>query len=83
VGSRGNIEITPRDTMMRDADIRGMTLFNVPDDELAGIHAALVAGLESRTLRPVVAKKFPLADATKAHREVIEAKSYGKIVLLP
>src|SRR3982750_3471823 len=41
VGNRGRIEIDPRQAMARDADIRGMTLFNVTDAELAGIHAAI------------------------------------------
>jgi NADPH2:quinone reductase len=49
IGSRGNIEITPRELMKRDADIRAMTLFNASDEELAGIHAALATGLENGT----------------------------------
>ena len=83
VGNRGTIEINPRDTMSRDADIRGMTLMNVTDDELQGIHAAVVAGLENATLRPVIGKRMPLADAAKAHAAVLEPGSYGKIVLVP
>jgi NADPH2:quinone reductase len=83
IGSRGNVEITPRDTMMRDADIRGMTLFNAADDELRGIHAALIAGLETGTLRPIVGKTIPLPEAARAHAEIIEGKAYGKIILTP
>jgi NADPH:quinone reductase len=83
IGSRGRIEIDPRGTMSRDADIRGMTLFNATDPELAEIHASLVNGLQTRTLRPIVGKEFPLADAPRAHEAVLEPGSYGKIVLLP
>jgi NADPH2:quinone reductase len=83
VGNRGRIEINPRDTMARDADVRGMTLMNVTDDELQGIHAALIAGLENGTLRPVIGKQMPLADAARAHAAVLEPGSYGKIVLIP
>ena len=50
IGNRGRVEIDPRDTMSRDADIRGMVLPNTPAAELASIHAALVAGLENGTL---------------------------------
>jgi NADPH:quinone reductase len=82
IGSRGTTEVTPRDTMMRDADIRGMTLMNATEDELRGIHAALVAGLEAGTLRPIVGKKIPLAEASRAHQEIMEGKAYGKIVLV-
>jgi NADPH:quinone reductase len=81
IGSRGPVEIDPRNTMQRDADVRGMTLPNTPPAELASIHAALVAGLENGTLRPVIGKEFPLADAAQAHRAVMEPGAIGKIVL--
>ena len=83
IGSRGNVEINPRDTMQRDADVCGMILPNTPPAELASIHAALVAGLENGSLRPVIGKEFPMAEAAKAHRAVMEPGSFGKIVLLP
>jgi NADPH2:quinone reductase len=83
IGSRGRIKIDPRDTMQRDADIRGMVLPNTPPAELASIHAALVAGLENGTLRPVIGKEFPLAEAAQAHRAVTESGAFGKIVLVP
>jgi NADPH2:quinone reductase len=83
VGSRGRIEIDPRDTMSRDADIRGMTLMNATPEELAQVHAAIRAGLENGTLRPIIEKQLPLADAAKAHVEVMEGNSHGKIVLVP
>ena len=52
IGSRGPIEINPRDAMGRDADIRGTTLMNTTEQEYKQMHAALVAGLENGTLRP-------------------------------
>jgi NADPH2:quinone reductase len=83
IGSRGNVEITPRELMKRDADIRAMMLFNATDDELASIHTALSAGLENETLRPVVGREMKLSDAAKAHVAVLEPGAYGKIVLIP
>jgi len=83
VGSRGRVEIDPRDTMQREADIRGMLLPNTPPEDLASIHAALAAGLETGTLRPVIGKQFPLAEAPRAHRAVMEPGALGKIVLVP
>ncbi len=83
VGNRGAIEINPRETMGRDADIRGMTLMNATDADLQGIHAAVVAGLENGFLRPVIGKELPLAEAARAHAAVLEPGSYGKIVLIP
>ena len=83
IGSRGSVEINPRDTMQRDADIRGMVLPNTPAADMASIHAALVASLENGTLRPVIGKEFPLSEAAEAHRAVMEPGAFGKIVLVP
>ena len=83
VGNRGRIEIDPRQTMARDADIRGMTLMNVTDPDLIAIHAALRAALESKVLRPIIDEQMPLADAARAHREILEGNSRGKIILVP
>lgn len=83
VGSRAPIEINPRETMGRDADIRGMTLMNATDPELKAIHQALVAGLELGYLRPVIGKELPLSNAAEAHEAVMAAGAHGKIVLIP
>ena len=53
------------------------------EKELAGMHAALFAGLANGTIRPVVSSKLPLADAIIAHHAVIEKSTLGKIVLIP
>jgi NADPH2:quinone reductase len=47
------------------------------------MHAAIAAGLENGTLRPVVGKEFPLKDAAQAHIEVLQPGAAGKIVLVP
>jgi NADPH2:quinone reductase len=82
IGSRGPVQINPRDTMQRDADVRGMILPNTPPAQMASIHAALVAGLENGTLRPVIGKEFPLAKAAEAHQAVMESGASGKIILV-
>jgi NADPH2:quinone reductase len=83
IGNRGSIEINPRATMQRDLSILGLTLMNATKEELVGIHAALVAGLESGTLNPVIGRQMPLAEAALAHQAVMEPGAYGKIVLIP
>jgi NADPH2:quinone reductase len=83
IGSRGAVEITPRLAMTREANVLGMVLFNASPQELASVHAAIVAGLEAGTLRPVVGRELPLSDAARAHEEVLKPGAYGKIVLLP
>ena len=81
IGNRGRIEIDPRKTMGKDAEIRGMTLANASRDELAAIHAGLVAGLETGTLKPAIGQEFPLEQASRAHVAVMESGAHGKIVL--
>ncbi len=83
IGSRGTVEINPRDAMGRDAVIYAMSLWNAGEQRLASIHAALVAGLETGTLRPVIGKEMPLSDAAKAHEAVMAPGAHGKIVLKP
>jgi len=83
IGSRGDVTITPRDLMSRRASVRAFTLWAAQPAEVAEIHAGLFAGMENGTLRPVVAKKLPLAEAARAHKEISEPGAEGKIVLVP
>jgi NADPH:quinone reductase len=85
IGSRGDVQITPRDLMGKMGSIHAMTLWGATPAELVLINAALVAGLENGTLRPVVGAEIPLAEAARAHIEVMEHQggTRGKIVLIP
>jgi NADPH:quinone reductase-like Zn-dependent oxidoreductase len=129
VGSRGSVEVNPRDLMSREASVVGVmgessTLPTASSpssfvlltatsaagtdgsEAFAAIEAgtqdpaervhpleknkkslryANLSGLLTRTVRPIVAKSFPLSQAAAAHTEVIEHTSgtAGKIVLLP
>jgi NADPH2:quinone reductase len=83
VGNRGTIEIDPRQAMSREASILGLTLFAATESDLAEIHAAIVAGLENGSLRPVVGQEIPLYEAGAAHQSVMEPGAYGKVVLIP
>ncbi len=83
IGSRGPVEVNPRETMGRDADIRGMTLANTAPVELAKIHSDLAKGLKNGSLVPVIGREFALKDAPLAHVAVMAPGAYGKIVLIP
>jgi len=83
IGSRGDVTITPRDLMTRRASIHSFTLWGITEAEDKEIHAGIVAGLEDGTLRPIVGKELPLAEAARAHKEVLEPGAFGKIVLVP
>jgi NADPH2:quinone reductase len=83
IGCRGTIEIDPRDAMRHNAAILGLLLFNATAEEQRRMHAAIGAGLEKGTLNPVVGRELPLAEASRAHEQVMAAGAYGKIVLVP
>jgi NADPH:quinone reductase len=83
IGSRGDVQITPRDIMSREATVIGVYLWAASPSEAVEIHAALGAGMRSGALRPVVGHELPLASAAEAHHLVIESAALGKIVLLP
>jgi NADPH2:quinone reductase len=83
IGNRGEVTINPRELMGRRASVRAFTLWAVTAAEEAEIHAGIIAGLENGTLRPVVGKELPLAEAARAHKEILEPGAAGKIVLIP
>ena len=83
IGSRGSVEINPRDAMLRDADIRGMVLPNASAQDLKAIYKALGEYLADGRVSPVVGREFPLASAAEAHRAVMAPNAMGKIVLIP
>ncbi len=82
IGNRGEISINPRELMARRASVCGFTLWAATDAECAEIHAAIAAGLENGTLRPIIAKELPLKDAPIAHQDVLAPGASGKIVLV-
>jgi NADPH2:quinone reductase len=82
IGNRGEITINPRDLMSRRASVRGFTLWAVTPAETNEIHAALYAGFENGSLRPIVGKEIPLAEAARAHKEVLAPGASGKIILV-
>lgn len=81
VGSRGRIEIDPRGLMRTEGQILGV--LSSSNEERAIAQAAVSAGLKAKTLRPIVSRELPLADARLAHQEVMATKAPGKIVLVP
>jgi NADPH:quinone reductase len=83
VGSRGPIEITPRDLMNAEGAILGMRMPNARPDEVEAARAAVDAGVHSGALRPVVGRELPLAEAPRAHHLLIERPALGRLVLVP
>jgi NADPH:quinone reductase len=83
IGNRGRVEIDARKIMTKDVSVFGLALWGIPPDEIRRAHDAIVAGLESGALQPVVGTEMPLRDAAQAHVKVMAPGARGKIVLIP
>ena len=83
IGNRGEITINPRLAMMRELDIRGIALWNTDPADIRNIMADIIAGLEDGSLKPVIGREMPLAQAKESHIAVLEPGAHGKIVLIP
>lgn len=81
VGSRGPVQIDPRNIMTREADIIGITLFSPTPELRTQIYQRIRAGLEDRSLNPVIGQAFPLREAARAHEQIMTSAARGKIVL--
>ncbi len=81
VGSRGPVQVNPRDLMRSGGAVRGVLLFQTPPQTLRRIHLRLVAALAAGWLKPVIGRSFPLAQAAQAHEAVLAPGALGKIVL--
>nr|XP_006217168.1 quinone oxidoreductase [Vicugna pacos]XP_006217169.1 quinone oxidoreductase [Vicugna pacos] len=83
VGSKGPVEINPRDTMTKESSIKGVTLFSSTKEEFQQFAAALQAGMEIGWLRPVIGSQYPLEKVAQAHEDLTHSSgAAGKVVLL-
>ena len=83
VGSRGSVDVDPRDLMNAEGAVLGMRTPNARPEEAAAARAAVDAGLRSGVLKPVVGRELSLEDAPRAHSLMMERPALGKLVLVP
>lgn len=83
VGSRGPIEINPRDTMAKESSIIGVATYSSTQEEFRQFAAALQAGMEVGWLKPVIGSQYPLEKAVQAHENIIHSSgATGKMILV-
>jgi NADPH2:quinone reductase len=63
------------------AGIRSLNMFVQPKTVVADAWNIIVSLLKSGAIKPIVAKKFRLADAAEALRYLVEGRPFGRVVL--
>src|ERR1700726_673847 len=73
--------IAVTDLIVPQASIRGLNMFAQPPAARAEAWNVIVPLLQSRAIKPIVAKTFPLAEAADALRYLVEGRPFGRVVL--
>src|SRR5258707_6376027 len=63
------------------ASIRGLNMFAQPQAAVTDAWNAIVSLLRSGAIKPIVAKTFPLAEATDALRYLVASRPFGTVIL--
>ncbi len=63
------------------ASIRGLNMFAQPKAAVAEAWSVIVSLLKSGAIKPMVAKRFPLTEATEALHYLIEGRPFGRVIL--
>jgi NADPH2:quinone reductase len=83
IGSRGPVEINPRDLISRNSAILGMSSLKRTEEENNAIHKDLGDYFKNGSINPIINQEMPLKEAAQAHKAVMTPGAHGKIVLLP
>ena len=77
--------IPPFDIFARDLTVRGVALTaRMRDDvQLAAMKRFVGDGIADGSLRPVIARTFPLEEIADAHRFIEAGDQIGKVVVTP
>jgi NADPH:quinone reductase len=73
------IDVT--DLIVPQASIRSLNMFRQPQATVADAWKAIVPLLQSAAIKPIVAETFPLVEAAKALRYLVEDRPFGRVVL--
>lgn len=78
-GRKTTIDVT--DLIWKGASIRSFLLFSEPVSVWHEAWAAITPLLAAGSIKPIVAKSFPLEDANEALRYLIESRPLGRVVI--
>jgi NADPH2:quinone reductase len=78
-GRKTTIDVT--NLIWKRASIKSFSLFAQPPAAWADAWKTIVSLLQSGTIKPIVAKTFPLAEAANALRYLVEGRPFGRVIL--
>ena len=78
-GRKATIDVT--DLIWKRATMRSFALLAQPPTAWEEAWSTIVPLLQSGRVKPIVAKTFPLAEASEALRYLIEGRPFGRVVL--
>jgi NADPH2:quinone reductase len=82
VGSRGRIEISPRDLMSVEGDILGMKMPFSSHEEKREYARVIAEGIAAGRIRPPIQAVYAIDGVQDAHRDVIAGPHLGNLVIL-
>ena len=78
-GRKGTLDVT--DLIWKRAAIKSFSLFTQPPAAWQEAWKTIVRLLQSGGIKPIVAKTFPLAEASDALRYLIQNRPFGRVIL--
>ncbi|HEV8001506.1 MAG TPA: zinc-binding alcohol dehydrogenase family protein [Planctomycetaceae bacterium] len=76
---KATIDVT--NLIWQRASIQSFNMFAQPQEAFTDAWNAIVPLLQSRAIKPIVAKTFPLTEAANALRYLVEGRPFGRVVL--
>ncbi len=67
--------------LLKPVTVHGFNLFAMPPEIVGAAFGQMLAWLADGTVKPVVGRAFPLAQAAEAHRYLASRQAFGKVVL--
>ena len=78
-GRKATIDVT--DLIWKRASIKSFSLFSQPAEVWSAAWSSIFSLLQSRAVKPIVARTFTLTEAADALRYLIESRPFGRVVL--
>jgi NADPH2:quinone reductase len=80
-GRTATIDLT--DLIWKRARMSGFSLFAQPPSTIAAAWNTIVPLFASQSVKPALERAYPLKEAAKAMRHLIEDRPFGRVVLSP